>query len=51
MSTFESTPMPIVRMNPATPGSVIVAPMYDIAPSRMIRLKTSATMALMPDSR
>ena len=25
-STLESTPMPIVRMKPATPGSVIVAP-------------------------
>ncbi len=35
--TFESTPMPIVRMNPAMPGSVIVAPRYDIRPSRMIR--------------
>jgi hypothetical protein len=27
ISTFESTPMPIVRMKPAMPGSVIVAPM------------------------
>ena len=27
ISTFESTPMPIVRMKPAMPGSVIVASM------------------------
>ena len=26
ISTFESTPMPIVRMNPAMPGSVMTAP-------------------------
>ena len=38
ISTFESTPMPIVRMKPAMPGSVITAPRYAISPSRMIRL-------------
>ena len=31
ISTFESTPMPIVRMKPAMPGSVIVAPKYAIS--------------------
>ena len=50
ISTFESTPMPIVSTKPAMPGSVIVAPKYAISPSRMTRLKTSATIALMPDS-
>ena len=42
MSTFESTPIPIVSTNPAMPGSVMTAPMYAISPSRMIRLKRSA---------
>ena len=50
ISTFESTPMPIVSTKPAMPGSVITAPMYAIRPSRMTRLKTSATTALTPDS-
>ena len=50
ISTFESTPMPIVSTKPAMPGRVIVAPMYDIAPSRMTRLPTSATIAFTPDS-
>ena len=34
ISTFESTPMPIVRMNPAMPGSVIAAPRYAISPEQ-----------------
>ena len=50
ISTFESTPTPIVSTKPAMPGSVMTAPMYAIRPSRMTRLKTSATIALMPDS-
>ena len=50
ISTFESTPMPIVSTKPAMPGSVITAPMYAIRPSRMIRLKTSAMTAFTPDS-
>ena len=50
ISTFESTPMPIVSTKPAMPGSVITAPMYAIRPSRMTRLKISATTALTPDS-
>ncbi len=50
MSTFESTPMPIVSTKPAMPGSVITAPMYAISPSRMTRLKTRATTAFTPDS-
>jgi hypothetical protein len=48
--TFESTPTPIVKTNPAMPGSVITAPKYAMRPRRMTRLKMSATMALMPDS-
>jgi hypothetical protein len=42
ISTFESTPMPIVRMNPAMPGSVIDAPAYAIRPSSTIRLQIMA---------
>ena len=50
ISTFESTPMPIVRMKPAMPGSVIVAPKYAISASSTSRLMAMATIALMPDS-
>src|SRR5206468_11370011 len=47
-STFESTAMPSVRMMPAMPGSVRVALKYAIMPSRMIRLRNSASTALIP---
>ena len=50
MSTFESTPMPIVSTKPAMPGSVITAPMYAISPSRMTRLRISATTAFTPEA-
>jgi hypothetical protein len=50
MSTFESTPIPMVSTKPAIPGSVIVAPMYAISPSRMTRFMTSAMTAFTPDS-
>jgi hypothetical protein len=50
IKTLESTPIPIVRMNPAMPGSVIVAPIYAINPSRRIRFTTIETSALMPDN-
>ena len=50
MSTFESTPIPIVSTKPAMPGSVITAPIYAISPSRMMRLKMSATTAFTPDN-
>ena len=50
MSTFESTPMPMVRMKPAIPGSVMVAPRYDIRPSRTVRFTTIDRSALKPDS-
>ena len=49
--TFESTPMPIVSTNPAMPGRVMTAPMYAISPSRITRLKMSATTAFTPESR
>ena len=50
ISTFESTPMPIVRMKPATPGSVITAPAEAMNASRMRRFRTTVRIALMPDS-
>ena len=42
--------MPIVRMKPAMPGSVITAPMYAMKPSRITRFNDTDTSALMPDS-
>ena len=48
ISTFESTPMPIVRMKPAMPGSVMTAPRYAMKPIRMIRFSAIETNALMP---
>jgi hypothetical protein len=42
--------MPIVSTKPAMPGSVMTAPTYAIRPSRITRLKTSATTAFTPDS-
>ncbi len=48
--TFESTPMPIVRMKPAMPGSVMTAPRYAMKPIRITRFSATETNALMPAS-
>ncbi len=40
--------MPIVRMKPATPGSVMTAPAIDMNASRMSRLSTIDRIALVP---
>ena len=50
MSTLESTPMPIVRMKPAMPGSVMTAPICAMKPSRITRLTMTEKIALIPDS-
>jgi hypothetical protein len=51
ISTFESTAMPIVRMNPAMPGSVSVAPKSDIAPREAGAFKRSARTRSSPARR
>src|ERR1700733_4505085 len=48
MSTFESTPMPTVRITPAIPGKVSVAVVKPMKPSRITRFRKSARSALMP---
>ena len=40
ISTLESTPIPIVRMSPAIPGSVIVTGMSATSATRMSRFST-----------
>ncbi len=51
MSTFESTAMPIVKMNPAIPGRVSVALKRAIAPRSMTAFRISARTAFSPESR
>jgi preprotein translocase subunit SecD len=50
ISTFESTPMPIVRMNPAIPGSVITASLGGlllVAIFMLVYYKLSGTNAIL----
>ncbi len=50
-STLESTAMPIVRMNPAMPGSVSVASKRDIAAASSRAFIMRARMAFQPARR
>jgi hypothetical protein len=50
MTTLESTAMPMVRMMPAMPGSVSVAPMADWMPNIRVTLTTRASSANRPNS-
>ena len=49
--TFESTAMPIVRMNPAIPGRVSVASNRAMAAARSSALRMSAKIAFQPARR
>ena len=51
ISTFESTPMPMVRISPAMPGSVIVTGMNATSATRISRFSTIETSAFSPVSR
>ena len=51
ISTFESTAIPIVKMTPAMPGKVSVAPNITRAASNRTKFKIKASTALIPEPR